>query len=364
MKFGQFNLMTVPGPDSSLTRIVTDTAELVRLAEQLDFDTAWFAEHHFSNYSMCPSPLMMAAYCAPITERIRLGPAVLVLPLYHPVRLVEELALLDVQSGGRLVLGFGSGYQPFEFEGFGHDIEGKLDMMHELWDIVEMGLTRGEIAYQGKHFNLPRRPLVLRPAQSDLPEVFVAGTNPSLVERVAKNGHTPFISAGVRGLDKLEDLRRQVEQGFRNAGRDPARIPLGVQRYIYVTDRRDDALDAARCAQFVGRTVFNMIAGTPKLHGAFLETRPFEGEPTLEEIIENVHIGDPETVAAGIAEEVRRVRPTHYNCFFCFGPMEGARALRSVERFGAEVMPLLERELGPLDAVNEVPVEPAAAAGD
>ena len=109
MKFGLFNLMTVPGPEASLAKRVEETIAQVQLAEHMGFDIAWFAEHHFSNYSMCPSPTMMGAYAAARTERIRLGAAVLVLPLYHPVRLIEELALLDVQSNGRLVVGLGSG---------------------------------------------------------------------------------------------------------------------------------------------------------------------------------------------------------------------------------------------------------------
>lgn len=124
--------MTVADRETSLAKRVDETVAQVQLAEQMDFDIAWFAEHHFSNYSMCPSPTLMGAYAAAQTQRIRLGPAVLVLPLYHPVRLVEELALLDVQSKGRLVIGLGSGYQEYEFEGFGLNIADKLSMMHEL----------------------------------------------------------------------------------------------------------------------------------------------------------------------------------------------------------------------------------------
>ena len=322
------------------------------MAEELNFDIAWFAEHHFSNYSMCPSPLMMASYCAPVTHRLRLGAAVLVLPLYHPVRMVEELALLDIQSNGRLVIGLGSGYQAYEFSGFGLDIEEKLDMTHEVWDILEMGLGRGEIAYDGRYFRLPHRALVLKCVQPTMPEVFVAGVNPSLVERVARSGYTPFVSTGFRGIEKLKALQKQVEDSFHNVNGTDAPIPLAVQRYIYVADSRDDALDAARCARFVGRTVANMVAGTPTLDGAFIKPLPFEDEPTLEQIVDNLNIGDPETIAAKMVEELRIARPTHYSCFFCFGPMDGKRALRSMERFGAEVLPVVEKAVGPLDALN------------
>ncbi|MDH3692903.1 MAG: LLM class flavin-dependent oxidoreductase, partial [Gammaproteobacteria bacterium] len=339
MKFGLFNLMTVPDRTCSLKQIIDETVTQVRMAEQLDFDVAWFAEHHFSNYSMCPSPLMMASYCAPQTDRIRLGAAVLVLPLYHPIRMIEEIALLDIQSNGRAVIGLGSGYQEYEFSGFGLDIEDKLTLAHEIWDIMEMGLTQGEIAYEGKHFKLPKRSLTVRCIQQPMPDVFVAGVNPGLVERVARSGYTPFVSTGFRGVDKLMDLRSQVEKSFGKVAATHDRIPLAIQRYVYITDSREDALDAAECARFVGRTVANMVAGTPQLDGAFLKPLPFDGEPSLEEIVENLNIGDPETVAEKIINEVRIARPTHYSCFFRFGPMDGKRALRSIERFGSEVLP-------------------------
>jgi len=116
MDFGLFSLMSRRDAATLATRIVHDTVEQVRLAEQAGFAIAWFAEHHFSNYSLCPSPLLMAAHAAAVTTRIRLGTGVVVLPLYMAPRLLAEIGLVDTLSDGRLVLGVGSGYQPFEFE--------------------------------------------------------------------------------------------------------------------------------------------------------------------------------------------------------------------------------------------------------
>src|SRR5439155_4911473 len=104
MKLGLFNLMTQRDASIAPRQIVEDTVAMVKLADEIGFDVAWFAEHHFSNYSVFPSPLMMAAHCAGITTRIRLGTAVLVLPLYDPVRLVQEIVFLDTQSAGRAVI--------------------------------------------------------------------------------------------------------------------------------------------------------------------------------------------------------------------------------------------------------------------
>ena len=105
MKLGLFCLLAQRDPQITPAQIFEETVELVKLADEIGLDVAWFAEHHFSNYCLCVSPLMMATYCAPLTKRIRLGTAVVVLPLYDPIRLIEEIATVDVLSGGRLVLG-------------------------------------------------------------------------------------------------------------------------------------------------------------------------------------------------------------------------------------------------------------------
>src|SRR5262245_45995658 len=150
MKLGLFNLMNQRDASTSPRQVVEDTVAMVKLADEIGFDVAWFAEHHFSNYSVCPSPLMMAAYCAGMTHKIRLGAAVLVLPLYDPVRLVQEIGLLDIQSGGRAVIGIGSGYQKYEFDRFHRKLSEKVEISMELWDILEMGLSTGVIEYSGK----------------------------------------------------------------------------------------------------------------------------------------------------------------------------------------------------------------------
>ena len=123
MEFGIFNLMGSRDPEKPTAEIFGELAEQTRLADELGYAIAWFAEHHFSNYCLCASPLMLVAHCASITKKIRLGTAVVVLPLYNPARLLAEIAAADALSDGRLILGVGAGYQPYEFERFGVDIK-------------------------------------------------------------------------------------------------------------------------------------------------------------------------------------------------------------------------------------------------
>ena len=354
MKLGLFNLMMQRDASTSPRQIVEDTAAMVKLADEIGFDIAWFAEHHFSNYSICPSPLMMAAYCAGMTRKIRLGAAVLVLPLYDPVRLVQEIGLLDIQSGGRAVIGIGSGYQKYEFDRYHRKLSEKSEISMEVWDIIEMALTTGAIEYAGKHFQIPHSPIAVRPLQEPMPEIYVTGLEPAVVQRTARGGHVPFITAGWRGMPLLRDMHKHVKAQFAAAGVPPDRMRLGVQQYVFVTDDKTEALDIAERARAVARAVTMTRAGDPVLSGHFIQAPPIPEEPPLETFRDNLVIGDPHLVAEKLVSEIRELGTTHLSCFMQIGTVDGRRAARSLSRFAAEVVPLMEKAFGmPLDKVNE-----------
>ena len=155
MDFGIFNLMQQRGAKVTSAELVDDAIRHTRIAESLGFGRAWFAEHHFSNYSLCPSLLMMVAHAAAVTKRIRLGTAVIVTPLHMPARLLGEIGLADSLSGGRLDLGIGNGYQHFEFERFRVDIEERRERLFEMLDMIELGLTEKVFEYRGTHYRQP-----------------------------------------------------------------------------------------------------------------------------------------------------------------------------------------------------------------
>ncbi len=167
MEFGIFNLMGSREADKPTAQVFGEVAEQTKLADALGYTIAWFAEHHFSNYCLCASPLMMVAHCASITRQIRLGTAVVVLPLYNPARLAAEIATADALSNGRLVLGIGAGYQPYEFERFGTDIAQNLEMTDEFCDILDLAFSRDFFSYKGKHYQMPETHIPARPVQPD-----------------------------------------------------------------------------------------------------------------------------------------------------------------------------------------------------
>ena len=146
MHFGLFSLLQQRDRSKEPRQIYQEMVEQVKLAEETGYEIAWFAEHHFSNYCVMPSPLSIIHYMAPQTSRIKLGPAVIVAPLYEPMRLIEDISVADVLSDGRLVLGFGSGYQQYEFHKFGVKLKYSKKIFNELdWKLkidFDEGLER------------------------------------------------------------------------------------------------------------------------------------------------------------------------------------------------------------------------------
>ncbi|MGF7161907.1 alkanesulfonate monooxygenase SsuD/methylene tetrahydromethanopterin reductase-like flavin-dependent oxidoreductase (luciferase family) [Rhodoligotrophos appendicifer] len=353
MKLGLFNLMTQRDASTSARTIFEDTMSMVRLADEIGFDVAWFAEHHFSNYSICPSPMLMASYAAGVTKQIRVGAAVLVLPLYNPVRLVQEIGMLDVQSNGRAIIGLGSGYQKYEFDRFNRKLADKTDLMLEIWDMIEMGMREGRIEHHGQHFQVPNSPIDLQTMQKGGPEIYVTGLDPRILQRVARGGHVPFITAGWKGLPVLREMVAQVRAQYAAVGIGPERVPLGVQQYVFVTDDKAEALEMAERARVVARIVTAMRAGVPELEGHFIKAPPMPDEPPVETIRDNLIFGDAHMVAERLCAEIRELGTTHLSCFMQIGTVPGAKARASMERFGRDVIPLMEKNFGmPLAQVH------------
>jgi alkanesulfonate monooxygenase SsuD/methylene tetrahydromethanopterin reductase-like flavin-dependent oxidoreductase (luciferase family) len=291
---------------------------------------------------------MMAAHFAARFETIRVGAAVVVLPLYHPARVAQEIALVDQLSGGRLVLGVGSGYQAYEFDRLGADVARKTEIFLEYWQVVSQALLTGRAEYRGQYINQPPSVFTLRPYRETLPELYITSLQEPVLKALAPLGAIPFITAGWKGSPALAGLAEDARKNWRGAGLAAQPMPLAVQQYIHVTDSRAEALQAAERARFVARMVAALRHPNLKLDGARLDPPPLDNEPPLEVFRDNLIIGDAHYVAERLSKEIRDLRPVHYNGFFQFGDMPIANAARSLERFGAEVLPLLGRELGTL----------------
>ncbi|MGI6245909.1 MAG: LLM class flavin-dependent oxidoreductase [Pseudochelatococcus sp.] len=347
MRFGLFCLMSVHDNPGGLGGVIRDAERLVQMADDIGFETAWFAEHHFSNYSLSVSPVMMGARFSGLTKQIRMGTGVIVLPLYHPLRVAQEIALLDQMTEGRIAIGIGSGYQPYEFTRYGQDVARKTDIFLEYWDIVEQALTLGEVEYGGEFISLPKTVITAR-LSGGMPDIFLTAADPRVLKRFDKHRPISFATAGAAGTPKLYGLYDNLRNAWEVADmRSP--MAFAPQQYVHVTDSREQALKVAAHAREVARGVALLRDPQPELDGSHLVSKPVQGEVPLEETVRNIICGDAHYVAERIVEEIRRLDPVHYSTFFNFGDMPVAWASKSLERFGKEVIPLVEREVGPLD---------------
>lgn len=343
MRFGLFNLMNQLG--ISQQEVYRGTISCVKLADDLGFDVAWFAEHHFANYSLCPSPLMMAAAVARETKRIKLGPAVVVAPLYNPIRVTEEFALLDQLSEGRAVLGIGSGYQRFEFDAFGMDLAERQKRMLEVWQIMHQALHEGRFAFSGKYYQIPDVPMAIELAVPRNIETFYVAFYDEVIRHAEKVGAVPFVTVGWGDSKALSAMRNGVVSRYKESGFDLEGKRFAAQRYVFVSDDRNELDKVAAGIRYAGRSAGHMRVGGQKLNGHIIEDIPVPDEPSLEAIQTSVPIGNAETVAERLIQDITANGITDLSCFMMPAGIEPRAALRSMERFGKEVMPVVRKAI-------------------
>jgi len=339
MQIALFTGMALTDATATPESVMRTTVDAVRIAEDTGFDLAWFAEHHFSDFSICASPLMMAMHCAGFTSRIKLGPGVLVLPLHDPLRMLQEIGMLDVASGGRAVIGIGNGHQPHEFRSLGLDIDARHDVFMETWDVMEMAWRENRVAYDGRYLHIPETFLAIGPLGGRRPDVLVAAHNPRMMARGVRSGAIVFISPGPRSTEQALKLRQQVYDSAPEI--PPERVRIGVQRYVFVTDSKTVARRAAESMVHFMRKMRSLRDVYPPRQGLHLESVPFEGEPDVDWLLAHAPIGDEALVAERLSRDLAALKPEILSIYMAYVQMPGSELLASLERFGSGVLPLL-----------------------
>ena len=358
MHFGQFNLMSYRTPGTPTHAIYDAAVAQVKAAEQAGFEISWFAEHHFSNYCVCPSPLMMIARLAGETKRIKLASGVVIVPLYEPARLLAEIGMVDAMTHGRLVLGVGSGYQPYEFERFHEDLKDSTPKLLEFMEMLEQSVSRETFSFEGKHYSLPETHIAPRTMRGAMPDVWVAGDNAELHKLAARRGYVVMVTPRHYTAEMLAKARDRFAATYREVGADPARMRFGTLRHVCVTDDKAEASSFLDHIRHQIRLSQSLRHREQAMQGAMLVEKPWPGEMSLDDMARHMLVGSAETIAERMAAEIRAAQPCHYLLQFQAGGSELPLALRSIERFAMQVRPLLEKEFGPLDRIGE----PAAVA--
>lgn len=359
MDFGIFALMQHRDQNKSSRQVIQETIEQTKAADRLGFAAAWFAEHHFNNYCLCPSPLMMVAHCAGVTEQIRLGTAVVITPLYNPPRLIEEIAMADQLSNGRLNVGVGGGYQQYEFERFGTSLENAKERTIETVDMIELALTQKKFSYQGQFLSQPTTAISVRPVQNPTPPIWVATADPNLMRRAIARDHHVFISGWLGGPRLLTGFREQINTLAVEEGKNPDDVKVGYLRFAFASDNKSEVDHYLDCARYQQRIAVSLKTRTEAMEDDYMvKEQPFEKEISIEKMRENLPVGSVDTVIERMVKELQIIRPVHVAIQTQIGDLDHQTMMRQLELWAKVIIPAVKEEL----ARN--PGVPASASND
>ena len=341
MEFGTFLLMQSPSGQPA-QEVYARGVEMAQAAEDLGFNNMWLAEHHFSTYGYLSRPLTASMHIADKTKRLRVGTGVIVIPLHNPLVVAEEIATVDLLSGGRLDVGLGRGYQKYEFERLGMRLEDSRARWEEAVDILVRALSGESFSYEGEFYNFPETSTFPQPMQKPHPPIWVVGQSPESIAAAVRRGFNVVSGGYGVPIERLMELGRVFRQAVEDI--KPTNKPtLGVQRAVYVTEDEGDVPAAVEHARWNMRVTLSLRHGNEKVEGGRAIAEPLESEADTETLLDtHLIIGTPETCVRQVQRLKDEVGIEHLNCSFWFGDMEQDKILRSMELFAKEVMPHFE----------------------
>ena len=336
-----------------VTRVFDEYLEEIELAEELGFDEMWLTEHHFHPYGMAPSPNLILANVAARTKRIRLGNMVNILPLYDPLRLAEEYAMLDHLAHGRLNIGVGSGIRPDEFMRFRISLKEAKPRFYEALDVILRALAEDHFDYDGSFYHYTDVSVVPRAVQQPLPPLVMAAQSADSVRWAGERG------IPITQMYLPRDQTRDRVATYREAGKASNSQQLGTPsirhfRPVYVGETMEQARSVAEPAYFRFFQLFsrstdpNFVTPSPDgwrhhITGALGHILP---PMTYEQLdAENITVfGDPPRVREKLTELRDEGGMDGLGGMFVFGNLSHEQACRSMRLFAEEVMPAFRVE--------------------
>jgi len=319
------------------------TQQIVR-ADELGYDYAWVAEHHFSNeYGIMPDVFVYAGYLAALTKRIKIGTAVVTLPLANPLRVAENTAFVDILSNGRFALGLGSGYRKYEFEGFGVDFDTRRDIQEEALPLLLDLFHYKRVDHHGARFCFKvggQYEIFPQALQQPHPPIFLAGATDRSIGLAARLGLGLFLSSWTPFAElarQSANYRALLTETPLDLHDNPARGHVDVARWVYVAEtnakaRRDSEAGIMRNLAHFGSGHTSGYLGTVSQD---VGASPRDYDALTRDII--LH-GSPATVIAKIEE--LHATAGNASVMLHFPPWYGAeKALASLELFASEVIP-------------------------
>jgi alkanesulfonate monooxygenase SsuD/methylene tetrahydromethanopterin reductase-like flavin-dependent oxidoreductase (luciferase family) len=338
MDFGTFLLMQSPTA-APHAEVFGRAVEIAQAADEMEFESIWCAEHHFSTYGYLSRPLMFSVHLANQTKKIRVGSMVVVLPLHHPLIVAEEIATADLLSGGRLDVGLGRGYQTYEFERFGQDLKESGDRFNEGVDVMLKAFEGKPFSYEGKYYNFEETSVYPQPVQQPRPPIWVVGQSKFSIEATLKRGFN-LVSGGFGvPIEMLREFRQHLDEIVAQQVSPPP-FRISTQRPVYVTHDESELPAIIEHARWNMRVTLSLRQGLQRVENGLAVATPFENEPSDDELLESYFVmGTPETCIERINALRDAMGIDHFNASFWFGDLKQEQVLRSMKLFHDEVMP-------------------------
>jgi alkanal monooxygenase alpha chain len=360
MKFGVF-VTTAHHPNQTQEEVFDNTTVYAVEAERLGFDGAWVLEHHFTRFGLCAHPVTLSAYLLGKTTTLRVGTAVCVLPLYHPLQTAEQVAMVDQLSGGRFDFGVGRGVFQKDFDAFGVDPAKSHLIMREWLDIIKRAWTENVVEAHSELIDFAPVPLYPTPRTKAHPPIYVVCESPTSTEWVASQGYPMLLSWWL----EREAIRSQVElynEVARAHGHDPAGADHVLSAIGCLADSEEEA--KARIRDNIGwwRKVqqeallnFDELRKLPNYEFVLRQWEDQilagDGDPdageraALERLLDLNLVGTPDQVADRIVGLFEATGVRHLVVGF-EGTGDRELALESMRRFADEVMPQVRARIG------------------
>jgi alkanesulfonate monooxygenase SsuD/methylene tetrahydromethanopterin reductase-like flavin-dependent oxidoreductase (luciferase family) len=344
MKIGLFD--HVEHGERPLTQLFDERLQLAQAADAAGIYCLHVAEHHATPLNMVPVPGVYLGAMARATKRMRLGPLVYLLPLYSPLRLAEEICILDHLSHGRLDVGVGRGVSPYEMKYHKVEHDRSRDIFMDAFKCLSAALTTDTLTYAGDYFTYENVPIAMHPLQQPHPPFWYGSSNEIGSTWAGEQGlhfvtlgPTPMAKANIEAFKKALAKRGAAAQP--NAA-FPGGAVVGVQRHIFVADTDAEAHRFGKPAMEVHLANLNWLRVKHGHSGLTSRLNIPHGE-SYEGCLENgtVIAGSPQTVREGIERQVKELGVNYLLTYLFLGTMSLADALRSLSLFSAEVMPHL-----------------------
>jgi alkanesulfonate monooxygenase SsuD/methylene tetrahydromethanopterin reductase-like flavin-dependent oxidoreductase (luciferase family) len=346
MKVGLFD--HVEWGDRPLATLFDERLQFAVAADEAGIYCLHVAEHHATPLNMVPVPGVYLGAAARVTRRMRLGPLVYLLPLYSPLRLIEEICMLDHLSHGRLEVGVGRGVSPFELKYHHVEHDQSREIFIDAFECVRAGLTTDKLTYAGRHYSYSDVPIALRPLQQPYPAFWYGSSNTTGSTWAGEQG-MHFVSLGPTGFAKTNiDAFRDVLAKRGGPANPKAEFlggaAIGALRHIFVADTDAEVKRFAKPAMERHLANLNWLRDKHGIGAADKRIGVPRGA-TFEECVADgsVIAGSPQTVWREIERQTAELGINYLLAYLFLGTMSLAEALRSLDLFRAEVMPKIAK---------------------